>query len=430
MQYIPSNEIATGPDRQRQKIDPQAVQDLAANIEEVGLLHPIVVVKTSTGYDLVAGERRLRAMRLLHETKGIFRYGTHVVSPDEIPCTVAEWSPELTWAQQEAELSENLQRLDLTWRERVAALAKLSELRKKQNPAQTSKDTAKELAAKPGETKTVSTLRRTISQAEQIAPHLDSSILAHATNVDQAERILIRQHEHELQAKLNELTPSGKHKLKNGDLHELFTKFKPGTFKCIIADPPYGIEAGKFGNVGKLTHTYQDTPDAAFEIVECIAREGLRTAADFCKLWLFCAFENFPRLADICTEAGWLVWNKPLIWYRPGPSAHAPLGAKGFRRNYELILAASHGDQPYTSIAPDVIQVPTVVKKSHPAEKPVELYEELIKRSVVAGTTVLDPCCGSGPIFPAANRQKVNAVGFEIDKAFYKIAQSRLKASD
>ena len=40
---------------------------------------------------------------------------------------------------------------------------------------------------------------------------------------------------------------------------------------------------------------------------------------------------------------------------------------------------------------------------------------------------MLDPCCGLGPIFPAANELSVNAIGIEIDAAAIGYATGRLE---
>lgn len=65
----PTTEIAIGeinlPDSQpRQKFAEGPLQDLAASIRQHGVLQPLVVSKSDSGYVLVAGERRLRASKL------------------------------------------------------------------------------------------------------------------------------------------------------------------------------------------------------------------------------------------------------------------------------------------------------------------------------------------------------------------------------
>jgi len=56
--------IVANPRQPRRDFDPAALEELAASIREVGLLQPVVVRPAGDGYQLVMGERRLRASRL------------------------------------------------------------------------------------------------------------------------------------------------------------------------------------------------------------------------------------------------------------------------------------------------------------------------------------------------------------------------------
>jgi ParB family chromosome partitioning protein len=61
---VPANAIAPNPKQPRSRFDDEALAELAASIREVGILQPIVVRRTSQGYEVVTGERRLRAAKL------------------------------------------------------------------------------------------------------------------------------------------------------------------------------------------------------------------------------------------------------------------------------------------------------------------------------------------------------------------------------
>jgi ParB family transcriptional regulator, chromosome partitioning protein len=61
---VPANAIAPNPKQPRSRFDDDTLKELAASIREVGILQPIVVRKTSQGYEVVTGERRLRAAKL------------------------------------------------------------------------------------------------------------------------------------------------------------------------------------------------------------------------------------------------------------------------------------------------------------------------------------------------------------------------------
>lgn len=106
--YIPLEEISRNPFQPRREFNEMEIKDLARSIEMYGVLQPIVVRKAREGYQLIAGERRYRACRLL--------------GMPSIPAMLQEMSD-----KQAAEVSliENLQRKDLNYLEEAAAYAQL-----------------------------------------------------------------------------------------------------------------------------------------------------------------------------------------------------------------------------------------------------------------------------------------------------------------
>jgi ParB family chromosome partitioning protein len=61
---VPANAIAPNPKQPRSRFDDETLAELAASIREVGILQPIVVRRAGQGYEVVTGERRLRAAKL------------------------------------------------------------------------------------------------------------------------------------------------------------------------------------------------------------------------------------------------------------------------------------------------------------------------------------------------------------------------------
>lgn len=61
---VPANAISPNPKQPRSRFDDATLAELAASIREVGILQPIVVRRTDQGYEVVTGERRLRAAKL------------------------------------------------------------------------------------------------------------------------------------------------------------------------------------------------------------------------------------------------------------------------------------------------------------------------------------------------------------------------------
>ena len=62
--YLPAARIRPNPLQPRKHFDAGALQELAESIRQYGVLQPLTVRRLEGGYELVAGERRLRAARL------------------------------------------------------------------------------------------------------------------------------------------------------------------------------------------------------------------------------------------------------------------------------------------------------------------------------------------------------------------------------
>jgi ParB family chromosome partitioning protein len=60
---VPVGAVAPNPRQPRTTFEDESLDALALSIQEVGVLQPIVVRRTGTGFELIAGERRLRAAR-------------------------------------------------------------------------------------------------------------------------------------------------------------------------------------------------------------------------------------------------------------------------------------------------------------------------------------------------------------------------------
>lgn len=72
------SEIKTNPNQPRKIFKEQELQELSASIKENGVIQPLVVTKSDQGFELVAGERRLRASKMagLDQVPVIIKRGT------------------------------------------------------------------------------------------------------------------------------------------------------------------------------------------------------------------------------------------------------------------------------------------------------------------------------------------------------------------
>lgn len=421
LKYIPLTDIQVG-ERQRKKIAPAHVQRLKRSIVEKGLLHPIILTSQSS---LVAGECRLRAMTELHEEGATFTCGSVPVPDGQVPfLTILDLEPA---DYEEAELEENVLRSNLDWQEEIAAKARIHELRKAKNPAQTQLATAKEIAEIKGETANVKSESQGLSRALMIARHLDNPKVAAAKNVAQASRIVLDDLEATYRAQLLEKTVGGqkqKHTLIHGDCREEMKKLPAGAFDLICSDPPYGIDADTMKQDSK--HHYDDSAEYALAISKFIIAEGFRVTKPRAILFMFCDIEHYLGLREFAKAHAWHPWRAPLIFHK-GNVGHAPWGRLGFTRTYETILFAVKGQRELASPGgPDVFTFPPNRSRVHAAEKPRALVAHLLSRALLPGQTVLDPCAGSGVIFSAASSLSVVATGIEKDRDYYNRALIRM----
>lgn len=424
--------IQVDPDRQRKEFRREPLESLAESIRSRGLLQPIVVssippsfdtTDQPLGFELRAGERRLRAIGTLSKP---YLFNNDLIPPGFIPCTLFEdLDP---YARKEIELHENILREPLTWQERNAAISELDELRRRENPSQTTIETARELAEVTGGS--ISASNAEIVRAKIISKHMSDPRVASARNPREAYSIICRGEEAKLRTKLAELSGlRSPNSLIEGDCIEALSALPSDSFNMILTDPPYGINADSFGDAG-ASHHYKDDATSAYEIHKAILSEGFRLCKQQASLFMFCDIAKFASLREMAKAYGWYAWRTPLIWSKSGTMGHDPLPSQGFRRSYELILFCIKNSQTHNTLLNDVIECPRQANSAHPAAKPVELLSRIMLSRLRPGDTVLDPCCGTGSIFPAANLGKFVATGIEIDPKFVELSRSRLASME
>lgn len=84
--------------------------------------------------------------------------------------------------------------------------------------------------------------------------------------------------------------------------------------------------------------------------------------------------------------------------------------------------------QTHTNYPRSILEFKSVGKTIHPTQKPVELFEYLIKTYTNEGETVLDNVMGSGTTAIAAINTNRKYIGFELDKDYFDIANNRINA--
>lgn len=108
VRYLPIGSIRPNPQQPRTNFHEEELQELARSIQRYGILQPLTVRRSGTIYELVAGERRLRAAKM--------------AGLREVPCLLARVDEEDSAL---LALIENLQRRDLDYWEEAEAIARL-----------------------------------------------------------------------------------------------------------------------------------------------------------------------------------------------------------------------------------------------------------------------------------------------------------------
>ena len=106
--FLPERSIRPNPAQPRRIFKPEALAELSDSIRQHGILQPLSVRRTGNGYELIAGERRLRAARMAGLT--------------DIPCILMQMDDR---ESEMAAMVENLQRQDLDFVEEAMGISRM-----------------------------------------------------------------------------------------------------------------------------------------------------------------------------------------------------------------------------------------------------------------------------------------------------------------
>lgn len=427
---------------------------LERSIREVGLLHPPVVAEDGM---VLAGATRTIVLKRMAA-----RGEAHVCNGKTLRpgLVLASDIKELTELQRrQVEYDENEVRIAISWQDKARAVSMLHDLREVQKettrqkalddaneldlnleklPNQSPEDTAAELHTKSVEELTRREIRdvsNDLAVAAWLEAHPDDKEVAGAKNRGDALKIIQQRYEDErreaLARRFLKNTQEHRHILQHVDCIEAISNTPDGVYDCIITDPPWGVNADSWqnGSVTARPHAYSDSIDVALSLYQMLAIEGFRVAKAQAHAYVFCAFHHFENHKKLFLAAGWDVWPRPLIWWR-GSQGIAPRPGYGPKNTYECILFANKGNRPTLRTGNDVILASKPSsEESRPGGKPPAVYYELMLRTMRPGDLALDPFCGTGPVFPAANALKAQAVGYDMGLEAIGLASKQLNVT-
>lgn len=387
------------------------VKDIAESIRQFGQLQPIIVSLDEVHGQflwLVDGLHRLEACKLL----GIpVRY---------------ELSTELDPLRlREIELEVNIQRMDMSWLEKSKAIAELHRLRQQQDPNWTQAQTAQQVSESVRQADVSNALR--IEKMIEIFPEL-----AKAKSLNQA----MKQAQSKAKGMLRVVDVKDREidfvdiapKLWLGDSVELIKQIPDRSFSAIITDPPFGIDfAERTEGLVTSGSPYADSA-AAYRRLLSMASDMYRVLKDDGWLVWFFGISWYEEAKAAFRSAGFTVDEIPIVWDRSEGSTFTSRPDRWFNRGYDLALHCLKGSPTLLRRGNNVLHIAPVDNHETLAERPVELYVELISRLTLRGETVADFFVGSGSCLAAAASIGRDFFGIEIDPTRRAYALNKIKS--
>lgn len=233
-------------------------------------------------------------------------------------------------------------------------------------------------------------------------------------------------------------------KIYNEECLEGMKKIKDKSIDMILCDLPYGTTACKWDTIiplDKLWEQYERVIKDNGAIVLTASQPFTTTLISsnmgkfrYCWQWVktrSTGFMNANKMPlknneDIC------VFYKKMPVYNPQGIKVAGVKKKRKKDKTTTVynnMGIKEGEyiQRFTNYPTQILKFGSESKTIHPTQKPVALFEYLIKTYTNEGETVLDNCMGSGTTAIAAINTNRNYIGFELDKEYYDISLERIK---
>ena len=432
---VPLSEIVVAPDRQRRTL--KGIEELAASIQQTGLIHPIIV---TPDHVLVAGERRFRAHQLLALTHIEVRYTTDL-SRQEL---------------ERIELEENVKRSDLSWQEECLSVLRYHEMRAAETPEWRVEDTATALSFSLAYASQRVMVARALQAGEPLVVQADSFTIARnalarvqqRANDSLGEAIdaafdddlgedgeeampgpvlsvptaaVLRKPEATIAASV---PPAAKPALVSGpifhaDFHDFAATYSGPKFNFLHCDFPYGINVGKHNQgAAKKFGGYDDTADVYFDLLETLCEFTETGLAPSAHMMFWLAPKYLGQTRTMLTAAGWKVNDYPLIWHRSDNSGIIPDPKRTGRQVYEMALHCTLGDRFVAQSVANLFGCPQQ-KEVHTSSKPRAMLAHFFRMFVDSSTVMLDPTAGSGNAVNVAQKLGAkSAIGLEKDEEY------------
>ena len=243
-----------------------------------------------------------------------------------------------------------------------------------------------------------------------------------------------------------------------GDCLELMKDIPDKSVDMILCDLPYGTTASKWDSIIPIEPLWKQykrvLKDNGAIVLTAIEPFASMLRANDLKgykhewIWNKENAGNFIQAKNhpLRVHENVLVFSKGKVNYYPimtdaDPKNVRPLGVK--KQKTDFMGKVSAGEfKPSKKYNPKKRYPKTIltynarakecnnVNRVHPTQKPVSLFEYLIKTYTNEGETVLDNCMGSGTTGVACKNLNRNFIGIELDETYFNLAKERIESAE
>jgi adenine-specific DNA-methyltransferase len=453
-------------DNDRQRRDYGDMEGLVNSIKEYGIIQPILLARGNGTRVLVAGGRRLEALRRLHIENLI--HAKHFVWTSEV-----NDNDNGRLRLQAMELEENLRRKDLHWSEAILAKAKLFELMQQlhkgvsvapggerltrgfslrklaamlgENPSVTSRDldlagyVAKHptLAQMPTKADAMRKLGVAVTVAAMQSLAKTSTVVGAAASIGSATpqsttvvgaETVPHDGSTPASAPLPRPQQDERWTLYEGRFQDNINSVSSDSVDLVATDLPYNIGLG----TSSASHSagLGSFDDSELDIVGLCADTAVaayRVLRQDRFAVFFYGMNYHQVLYDSLTTAGFTVDPYSFIWLRDRSAP--PDGFARYSKTYDPAFIASKGVPRFVRPnLPNSLAIPSVrgAARLHAAQKPVEVMQKFIEDMTTPNCVVLDMFAGAGTTGVAALKTKRKAILFELEPANCVLIRSQL----
>ena len=231
--------------------------------------------------------------------------------------------------------------------------------------------------------------------------------------------------------------------LLQGDCLDLMKDIPSGSIDMILADLPYGTTKNKWDSIiplGKLWEQYERVIKGNGAIV-LFGSQPFTTALNNSNTKLYryewiwiknnsTGFQLANKRPMKKHEIISVFYNKQPTYNPQGLQPYGKVNKRGSMGDNWDEMSSNQYIQKYTNYPTQLLEYSYDKEKLHPTQKPVALFEYLIKTYTNEGETVLDNVMGSGTTGVACLNTNRRFIGMELDETYFNIAKARIESHE